>query len=285
MDEQNICRFMPAKPAPDVLQAINYVYETTDVHNDRPALCATYRMHFAASGTAQLHCGGQTTQLRAGDLFFVFPGTPYLLKPEADFAYYYISYIGLRANMLMERFGINSKNAVLPGFAELAPAWREGLNAAQEVLDLAGESVLLHTFTRVGSRLALHNAQEKATDAANRMLLVKKYVDDHFSEAGLSMEQISAAFSYHKKYLSAASKKQFKVGVWEYLNIVRLNHAFALMENGHTSVQTIASLCGFNDALYFSKVFKQRMGVSPREYMRERAGGNLLSPTKSKTTI
>ena len=136
MDEQNICRFMPAKPAPDVLQAINYVYETTDVHNDRPALCATYRMHFAASGTAQLHCGGQTTQLRAGDLFFVFPGTPYLLKPEADFAYYYISYIGLRANMLMERFGINSKNAVLPGFAELAPAWREGLNAAQEVLDL-----------------------------------------------------------------------------------------------------------------------------------------------------
>ena len=88
---------MPAKPSPDVLQAINYVYETTDVHNDRPALCATYRMHFAASGTAQLHCGEQTTQLRAGDLFFVFPGTPYLLKPEADFAYYYISYIGLRA--------------------------------------------------------------------------------------------------------------------------------------------------------------------------------------------
>ena len=75
------------------------------------------------------------------------------------------------------------------------------------------------------------------------------------------------------------------MGVWEYLNIVRLNHAFVLMENGHTSVQTIASLCGFNDALYFSKVFKQRMGVSPREYMRERAGGNLLSPTKSKTTI
>ena len=67
------------------------------------------------------------------------------------------------------------------------------------------------------------------------------------------MEQISAAFSYHKKYLSAAFKKQFKVGVWEYLNIVRLNHAFALMENGHTSVQTIASLCGFNDALYFSR--------------------------------
>ncbi len=43
----------------------------------------------------------------------------------------------------------------------------------------------------------------------------------------------------------------------------------SLMEQGYTNIADIAFLCGFNDPLYFSKVFKQQLGVSPRKHIED----------------
>ena len=51
------------------------------------------------------------------------------------------------------------------------------------------------------------------------------------------------------------------------INTIRVNNACALMNKGFTSVKDIAFLCGFNDPLYFSKVFKTKMKQTPREYI------------------
>lgn len=46
-----------------------------------------------------------------------------------------------------------------------------------------------------------------------------------------------------------------------------INKAAALIGCGFTSVKEIATLCGFSDALYFSRVFKSLQGVSPKEFI------------------
>ena len=40
-----------------------------------------------------------------------------------------------------------------------------------------------------------------------------------------------------------------------------------MLKQGFTSVSDVALRCGYPDAQYFSKVFKRRMSLSPREYM------------------
>ena len=69
--------------------------------------------------------------------------------------------------------------------------------------------------------------------------------------------------------LSADLKTKKKKGIpfTQYLRELRIAHALFLMEQGVVSVKNIAILAGFGDALYFSKIFKEQVGLSPKAYM------------------
>ena len=60
------------------------------------------------------------------------------------------------------------------------------------------------------------------------------------------------------------------MGVVEYIRSVRLAHACRLLEEGTLSVSQVAEASGFRDALYFSRVFKKIVGLSPRAYREKK---------------
>ena len=55
----------------------------------------------------------------------------------------------------------------------------------------------------------------------------------------------------------------------QYLRDLRIKRSIFLIEQGINSVKSIAILSGFSDALYFSTVFKQSVGLSPRDYIQQ----------------
>ena len=58
-----------------------------------------------------------------------------------------------------------------------------------------------------------------------------------------------------------------EIGFSSYLNSLRIKRAKSLMDKKESSISDIAAACGFNDPLYFSKVFRKSEGISPREYI------------------
>ena len=46
--------------------------------------------------------------------------------------------------------------------------------------------------------------------------------------------------------------------------------AVEIIGNGESNINAIARACGYNDSLYFGKVFKKIMHQSPREYINSR---------------
>jgi len=262
----NICKFIPVSTTTDIIQTLNFVHETKR-HAAVEEKIAIYRVHYVTGGNGTIQCGGVSKTLQAGDVFFAFPAVPFTLSGDDRFSYMYISYIGLRANAVMERLGINSRNFLFRDFGELEPLWRQGISLNCDLLDLMSESVLLHTLARIGERAYVKEERVGAGGGAETFLTIKKYIDDHFSDSALSLEHISEKFSYNKKYLSTAFKKHFKIGVVEYINTVRINYACELIRRGYTGVTDIAALCGYRDALYFSKVFKRKTGESPKNYI------------------
>ena len=86
----------------------------------------------------------------------------------------------------------------------------------------------------------------------------------------VSLKKLAGLFSYTEKYISHLFKKKMNVGFNYYLNNLRLQYAHELIAQNVHSVSEIAILCGFSDPLYFSKVFKKRVGYTPTEYMKRK---------------
>ena len=264
---ENVCKFIPMHTIPDTVQTVNFVVEKTDVERVEK-ISSLYRVNYVVSGTGTVTLNGVEKSVTAGDVFFVFPATSYKISGSVDFVYSYISFLGLRANLLIERLGITKQNFCYENFSELDLVWQNAVNISSDFSDLASESVLLYTLAVLGDK---NKKGEKESVTGEKFLYVKKYVDDNFSDAELNLSKIAKEFCYNKSYLSTSFKKEYKIGLVEYLTLVRINHACALMDSGYRGISDIANLCGFRDSMYFSKVFKERIGYAPREYIQKRS--------------
>lgn len=265
---ESICRFPPATAAPDVIRIHNFVYETAVNTLPQQRLGSAYTLGLVASGTAALRCRGNQFDLTAGTLFFTFPATPYTLEATEDFTYLYVSFLGLRANMLLDKLRIDAAHCVFPGFSSLLSLWMDAIHSGQQFPELAGESVLLYSLMKISDTLPVEQ-NLPAARTAQAMLNLRKYIDDHFSDPELNLSTLAEFFNYHEKYLSTAFKAHFKVGIREYLTNLRINHACGLMEQGYTCIKDIAALCGYKDPLYFSQRFRKAMHTSPRAYIKD----------------
>ena len=265
MDNDNVCRFIPTRESQEPIHIINFVLETMPQQPDKQRPLSYYRAHLVMEGRGILRCGKNEIHLCEGDLFFCLPAVTYSLESLDGFQYVYASFLGTRANYLLHRFRINENNCVFRGFDNLKTLWAEGIACEQSVADLKSESILLHTFAEIGAKYYSESEKCREQTAAH---VVKRYIDKHFSNCDLSLKTLSAELSYNPKYLSAVFKTVFKIGISEYLNTVRVQNACALMQQGFAEVKNVSFLCGFNDPLYFSKVFKAYLSVTPREYVK-----------------
>ena len=262
--EQNICHFIPFHKNVHSIHTINFVLETKPQQYDHLKSESVYKMYYVRSGQGYIHTHGKITPLMQGDIFFTFPAVSFAIESKEDFTYMYISFVGLRGNMIMESLNINNHNFLFHQADEVQEFWEKGLSGNANIMELISETVLLFTFSFLGNRfLPVSNT----TKQSHSVDLIKKYLDDHFTDHNFSLENMSKELSYNKKYISYIFKKRFGIGIVEYLNTVRVQNACTMMEQGVTSVTDIADRCGYLDAQYFSKVFKTKMGIVPSRYI------------------
>ena len=104
--------------------------------------------------------------------------------------------------------------------------------------------------------------------------LIDKMVEN-FADPDFSVSDLMAKSGYCEDHIRRVFRRETGESPLEYLTSLRVDCAQRLMrENGrlHYSVAMIGSMAGFADIGYFSRVFKKRTGLSPREYLRQSGG-------------
>lgn len=102
---------------------------------------------------------------------------------------------------------------------------------------------------------------------------IRASIRRNYSRPDYALDAFMRSMPFHYDYLRKLFKKEVGVSPLEYLTSLRMKSAETLltaMWTNEYSVAEIAQMCGFEDALYFSRVFKKHFGCSPTNYSKEK---------------
>jgi YesN/AraC family two-component response regulator len=95
------------------------------------------------------------------------------------------------------------------------------------------------------------------------------YIHEHYSEP-VGREDIARYVGVSEGYLSRSFVLETGLSLIHYLTRYRIQQAKQALASSHKSVTEIAMETGFSDSNYFSRVFRQEVGVSPLAYRHKK---------------
>lgn len=153
---------------------------------------------------------------------------------------------------IVQMQGINDQVKHLLNYFE--SAYYSPAKDLQKKLKLALETLLLQLDDNA------NNAYQSSLSSE-----IISYIHRHYANK-ITLEDISKATFYSAAYCENEFKKTTGKSIINYLIDVRIGEAKKLLAESSMSCAGIAAAVGFDDANYFSRIFKKRTGYSPLRY-------------------
>jgi AraC-like DNA-binding protein len=142
-------------------------------------------------------------------------------------------------------------------FISLYDAYRAGASAGFKCL-----SVLYSIFAAL--------EQREVGDLPLCVVAARKIIDERFCDPDLSLVEVAAQAGVSDSYLRRAFRTTMGMSAVDYLCRVRIKNARSMLESECFTVAEIGARCGFREACYFVRKFRECVGVTPGEF-RKRA--------------
>lgn len=255
-------------------------YDDEVLSTIRPIGSNDYQLLYIASGKAYFTLGGKKK--------LVTPGHMVLYQPyqEQNYEYYgkdnpevyWIHFTGSDVKKILEDHCIPLNDPVFyvgfsSSFAELFKSIINELLTCrigyQDLLTMYFRQLLLTTQRSRAEKDASINMQMQ-----EEVDLARKYFYEHYNEQ-ISIEDYAASRNMSICWFQRNFKKVTGQSPMQFILDIRVSNAVNLLQNTTYSVKQISKIVGYDNPLYFSRLFKNIKGISPSEY-RE-------SSTKAKT--
>lgn len=105
--------------------------------------------------------------------------------------------------------------------------------------------------------------EEKNISAYNLVSPAIELIREKYTES-FSVEELASLCNISKYHFCRTFKSVTSLSPLQYQTMYRIKVADALLKHSSKSVSEIAGLCGFSDALYFSRCYKKHTGLSPQ---------------------
>jgi YesN/AraC family two-component response regulator len=109
------------------------------------------------------------------------------------------------------------------------------------------------------------NLAESITSSLSNTIV--EYLYSHYQER-ITLKDISQMTYFSAAYCESEFKRQMGTSIIQYLLDIRIEEAKRLLSESSMSCSRIANAVGFEDANYFSRIFKKKTGYSPIGYRR-----------------
>lgn len=219
-----------------------------------------YILHYVVNG------GGVFCSRRfdAGDGYLVVPEELEQIRSDKNEPYesYWIMFHGTMAYEVLKNAGFSLENGVFAfdGALECSKIlknalYREASTFFEEALVMQGalfDILDIHLKKKRDDCVSTEDLGEK----------IKRYIDIHFAEK-IRISSLSYMFGYTRNYIYTVFRQKYGVSPQKYLLELKMERAKFLIKEGKLTVEQTALAVGFDDPLYFSRIFKKKNGCSP----------------------
>ncbi|WP_313509590.1 AraC family transcriptional regulator [Enterococcus sp.] len=260
------------------IQEIGYFKASKPYFTERENL-PSYLIKYTLSGKGELFYQDKRTVIEAGDVFFIDCKEYQYYKTisnepwEMDWIHIY----GGNTRAFYEEFIKNGSNTFR--------TTKKGLVQnpihlfIQDLLTLQQEpnaktafqsSIFIHQLL---NELLLQKYRQdfSSTDIPDYVLAMRELIDEEFRQS-ITLERLEETFHRNKYQLVKEFSKYIGVPPIDYQINKRISYAKDLLRYSRMSIKEISLAVGIENTAYFSRLFKNKAGISPSDYRHTENG-------------
>lgn len=232
-----------------------------------PIIHNTWQIHYVYSGKGDFILDGIAHHIKAGQIFITPPYTKCSYIADAIHPWKCI-WVGIKTKKLPDVF--DSPVITCPEVGYI-------FNKMQECLSMDyGDSAFISAC--LWELVSIISVSKKATnfDSFNYVKSALDFMKLHYRDH-ITVQNVADFLNLNRSYFSDIFRKEMHITPSQYLISLRLNKAAELMTTLQVSPTIAANSVAYDDFSHFSKSFKSKFGVSPREYLKANSTNNTIS--------
>lgn len=213
-------------------------------------------------------------QVRSGQGFMIFPGqiTTYVADIQVPWEYVWVEFDGLRTTEILNVCGFSKDAPVYMAHSrEARKKMADELiyisqNSKQSPFHLMGHFYLFADLLAQSVARPQPAATSKMSDYYIKEAI--NFIEQNFQN-DISIEDVAAVCGINRSYLGRIFRTSTGRSPQEFLIHYRMTKAAELLKLTTLSIGDIGSAVGYENALHFSRAFKNVYGVSPRAWREQ----------------
>lgn len=247
----------------------------------RPKGRLDYQIIYIASGVGHFHFDKteNETIVPAGNIVLYRPKElqKYEYYGEDKTEVYWIHFTGSDVKNILRKYGLKDKERIfhVGSSMEYERIFKMIINELQRCQDNYEEMLtlllthLLIVFDRELSRKRVITNEYMDREMDNAVY----YFSENYNK-DISIEQYAESRGMSVSWFIRNFKKFTGTAPMQFIVSMRINNAQILLEQTNYTINEIAKIVGYDDQLYFSRLFRKQKGFSPSQYRK--IGKNLL---------
>lgn len=252
-----------------------------------------YEIFYIDQGSVEFGIEDSVTRAHAGDVFFMHPGTNHYVKKIDDIEYHYYAIV-FDASVFGKEGDAGRSTLESIRVSRMIKVPEPVLKKLKEATELKkqnsfGHEIIVKTVLfDIISYILRSNQYVEISDNlradqrhnVNAIEVTLEYIRTHYKE-NITLDEILQITSYSKSHFIRLFKKHMGMNLTDYINKYRIEKSCLELIYTSKNVTEIATENGFNTVQYFSKMFKNYMKCTPKQYQRN--GKNIIIPSTVAT--
>lgn len=233
-----------------------------------------WQLLFVASGKTHFYIGGKDQIVTAGHMVLFQP------KEEQHYEYfgedkpevYWVHFTGSSVKEILRSYDIPLDEHIF--FAGTPAAYTQLFKNMIEELQNCKvgyremlEMNLRQLFLMI-QRTRLEKPPLVTTAVQQEMDFARQYFHEHYNEP-INIEEYAQSRHTSISLFMRNFKKVYGVSPKQYILNIRMNNAQNLLESTDYTVAEIAAIVGYDNALYFSRIYHKQKGQAPSDYRKK----------------